>query len=85
MRPKVQRGGVHHNYPDAIRPALEIVGAQKDKILAGVYMLLWESCSLFFADTTVNINPNAEQLAQIAIQTHAPQNCISLKRRELPW
>lgn len=62
--------GVHHNYPDAIRPALQIIGTQKDKMLAGVYMLVWKHRSLFFADTTINITPNSEQIAQIAIQTY---------------
>jgi len=62
--------GVHHNYADAIRPALQIVGTEPDMVLAGVYMLIWRDKSLFFADTTVNIDPSAEELAQIAIQTH---------------
>lgn len=62
--------GVHHNYGDTLRPALQIIGTQPDKVLAGIYMLLWKERSIFVADTTVNINSNAEQLAQIAIQTH---------------
>lgn len=62
--------GVHHNYPEAIRPALQIIGTQPDKVLAGVYMLVWRDKSLFFADTTVNINPTALELAHIAIQAH---------------
>ena len=62
--------GVHHNYGDTLRPALQIIGTQPDKVLAGIYMLLWKDKSIFIADTTVNINSNAEQLAQIAIQTH---------------
>lgn len=62
--------GVHHNYGDTLKPALQLIGAQPDKVLAGVYMLLWKEKSIFIADTTVNVNPSAEQLAQIAIQTH---------------
>ena len=62
--------GVHHNYADAIRPVIQIVGTQPEKVLAGVYMLIWRDKSLFFADTTVNICPTAEELANIAIQTH---------------
>jgi malate dehydrogenase (oxaloacetate-decarboxylating)(NADP+) len=62
--------GVHHNYADAIRPALQIVGTQPDKVLAGIYMLIWRDKVLFFADTTVNISPSVEDLAYIAIQTH---------------
>ncbi|APJ05032.1 NADP-dependent malic enzyme [Silvanigrella aquatica] len=62
--------GVHHNYGDTLRPALHVIGTQPDKVLAGIYMLLWKEKSIFIADTTVNIQSNAEQLAQIAIQTH---------------
>jgi malate dehydrogenase (oxaloacetate-decarboxylating)(NADP+) len=62
--------GVHHNYSDAIRPALQIIGTKPDMVVAGVYMLIWRDKSMFFADTTVNINPTAEELASIAIQTH---------------
>jgi malate dehydrogenase (oxaloacetate-decarboxylating)(NADP+) len=62
--------GVHHNYPDAIRPALQVIGTQSDKVLAGVYMLVWRDKSLFISDATVNIEPSEEQLAQIAIQAH---------------
>lgn len=62
--------GVHHNYADALRPALHVIGAKPDKFLAGIYMLIWKDKNIFVADTTVNINPTAEQLAQIAIQTH---------------
>jgi malate dehydrogenase (oxaloacetate-decarboxylating)(NADP+) len=62
--------GVHHNYPETLRPALQIIGTQKDKVLAGIYMLMWREKSMFFADTTVNIDPTAEDLAHIAIQTH---------------
>lgn len=62
--------GVHHNYPDAIRPALHVIGTQSDKVLAGVYMLVWRDKSIFISDATVNIEPTEEQLAQIAIQAH---------------
>lgn len=62
--------GVHHNYAEALKPALHVIGTEQDKILAGIYMLIWRDKNIFVADTTVNINPNAEQLAQIAIQTH---------------
>ena len=62
--------GVHHNYAEALKPALHVIGTESDKVLAGIYMLIWKDKNIFVADTTVNINPTAEQLAQIAIQTH---------------
>jgi malate dehydrogenase (oxaloacetate-decarboxylating)(NADP+) len=63
-------GGVNQHYPDTIRPALQTVPLeQTTSVLAGVYMMIFSRDVLFFADTTVNIDPNAEQLAEIAILT----------------
>jgi malate dehydrogenase (oxaloacetate-decarboxylating)(NADP+) len=62
--------GVHHNYADCLKPAIHVIGSEPDKVLAGIYILIWKDKQIFVADTTVNITPTAEQLAQIAIQTH---------------
>ncbi len=63
-------GGVNQHYPDTIRPALQTVSLCKGtSVIAGVYMMVFQKNVLFFADTTVNIDPNAEQLAEIAIVT----------------
>jgi len=60
--------GVNHYYPDVIRPALQVLEAeQENKMVAGLYMMIFQNEVLFFADTTVNIDPDAETLAQIAI------------------
>lgn len=59
--------GVTQSYPDTIRPFLEIVGARKNMRIAGVYMMLFKDRIFFFADTTVNIEPSASDLADIAI------------------
>jgi malate dehydrogenase (oxaloacetate-decarboxylating)(NADP+) len=54
-------------YPDTIRPALQTLGtAPGVKHVAGLYMMVLERELLFFADTTVNIDPGAEALAEIA-------------------
>jgi malate dehydrogenase (oxaloacetate-decarboxylating)(NADP+) len=59
--------GVNMHYPETIRPALEVVGAHpKSGLVSGMYMLVFEKHVVFCADTTVNIDPTAEQLAQIA-------------------
>ncbi len=59
--------GLNHSYPETIRPALQIhktlPGVHK---AAGVYLLLFEDRMLFIADTTVNQDPSAEDLAEIA-------------------
>ncbi len=63
-------GGVNQHYPDTIRPALQTVPlCRGTSVIAGVYMMVFQKDLLFFADTTVNIDPTAEQLAEIAIVT----------------
>jgi malate dehydrogenase (oxaloacetate-decarboxylating)(NADP+) len=55
-------------YPDALRPALQTIGASNSvNRIAGLYMLVLEKELIFFADTTVNIDPDAETLAEIAV------------------
>jgi malate dehydrogenase (oxaloacetate-decarboxylating)(NADP+) len=61
-------GGVSVSYPEVLRPALKIVGPKKGtKLVAGMYMLRHERKNYFFADAAVNINPNAEQIAEITL------------------
>ncbi len=58
--------GLTRNYRDVVRPAIQTVGLQKDvNVLAGVYMLMTKRGPLFLADTTINRNPSAEQIAEI--------------------
>jgi malate dehydrogenase (oxaloacetate-decarboxylating)(NADP+) len=60
--------GVVVNYPEVLRPALQIIGPKKGgKLVAGMYMLQHERKTYVFADAAVNINPNAEQLAEITL------------------
>jgi malate dehydrogenase (oxaloacetate-decarboxylating)(NADP+) len=59
--------GVNLHYPETIRPALQVIGAHpKAGLVSGIYMLVFEHNVVFCADTTVNIDPTAEQLAEIA-------------------
>ncbi len=61
-------GGLGKHYPETIRPALEVIGAHPVVGLAsGLYMLVFDKHVIFCGDTTVNIDPTAEELAQIAI------------------
>ena len=54
-------------YPDTLRPALQTIGtADGVEHVAGLYMMVLENELIFFADTTVNIEPDSETLAQIA-------------------
>ena len=59
--------GLTYNYPDVLRPALQCVGAQADRFVSGVYLMLVQDKLYFFTDATVIIDPNAEQLARIAL------------------
>jgi malate dehydrogenase (oxaloacetate-decarboxylating)(NADP+) len=60
--------GLTQNYPATIRPALQIIRPiPGTSTIAGVYMLVLKKDVLFITDATVNIDPSAEALADIAI------------------
>ncbi|NIR43556.1 MAG: NADP-dependent malic enzyme [Gemmatimonadetes bacterium] len=60
--------GEEMHYPEALRPCLETVGVLPgSEHIAGLYMMVFEKDVMFFADTTVNITPDAETLAETAI------------------
>ena len=59
--------GLTHNYPEIISPALQIVGtAPGVRKVAGMYIMIVRDKIYFFSDATVNIEPTAEDLAEIA-------------------
>jgi malate dehydrogenase (oxaloacetate-decarboxylating)(NADP+) len=63
-------GGVERSYSDTIRPALQIVGLKEGiSRLSAAHMLLLKDGVFFCADTMVNIEPSAEELAEIACLT----------------
>jgi len=60
--------GLTKNYADAIRPALQVIGTEEGVTkIAGMYLLLTKRGPFFLADTTVNFNPTADELADITI------------------
>ena len=61
--------GVTQNYPDTIRPALQVIGAREGiHKVSGMYIIITRNGDLYFlADATVNIEPTAEDLAEIAL------------------
>ncbi len=62
--------GLTRKYPDTIRPSLQIIGVQKDiGMVAGMYIMVTKKGPVFFADTTINTNPTAEQLVKIVLLT----------------
>ncbi len=60
--------GISRNYPDTIRPAIQIIGTEEGvKKIAGMYIMFTKRGPLFLADTTINFNPTAEELAEITL------------------
>jgi len=60
-------GGLDRQYPDTIRPALEVIGLRDDvKRLSAGHLLIFKDRQFFCADTMINIEPSAEELAEIA-------------------
>jgi len=59
--------GATMNYAECVRPILEIIGPGRSHTASGLNLVLVRDRMLFFADTTVNIKPTAEQLAAIAV------------------
>jgi malate dehydrogenase (oxaloacetate-decarboxylating)(NADP+) len=62
--------GLNAAYPETIKPALQVLGTRRDvKRVSGAYILMFKDREVVLADTTVNIDPSAEDLAEIAILT----------------
>ena len=62
--------GLTTHYPQTIKPALQCVGVKKGfKVVSGLYIVVAKKEVYFFSDATVNVNPNSEVLAEIAIST----------------
>jgi malate dehydrogenase (oxaloacetate-decarboxylating)(NADP+) len=62
-------GGLTKHYPETIRPALQVIPIRPDlRRVCGVYVLITPRGDIYFlADATVNIEPSAEDLSEIAI------------------
>jgi len=74
--------GLTYEYPDTIRPALQVIGTQPGfRRVAGAYLLVLKDRTFLLADTTVNIDPDAETLAEIAIATAAFARRFNVKPR----
>ena len=59
----VMISGLTRNYKDTIRPALQVIGVDDGvNKIAGMYILITKEGPYFFADTTVNLNPQSMKL-----------------------
>ena len=60
--------GLTKNYRSTLRPILQTIGLKKGvNVAAGMYILITKKGPMFLADTTVNRNPSAEEIAEITI------------------
>jgi malate dehydrogenase (oxaloacetate-decarboxylating)(NADP+) len=74
--------GLHAYYPATIRPALQIIKTRPGvENVSGAYLLMFKGRMIILADTTVNINPGAEELAEIAELTAATARRFNLEPR----
>ena len=61
-------GGLSSHYPETIRPALQVLQVEEGRsIVSSVYLVVVRGRPFFFTDCAVNIEPTAEQLAEIAL------------------
>lgn len=59
--------GLTRSYKESVVPLLKVIKTQSEQCLAGIYMISVDAKLYFFADCTINIDPSAEILAEIAI------------------
>ena len=60
--------GLTRNYPNVIRPALHVIGkAEGVNKVAGMYIMQTKQGPMFFGDTTVNVNPTAQDIVEITL------------------
>jgi malate dehydrogenase (oxaloacetate-decarboxylating)(NADP+) len=74
--------GLSRNYPDTIRPALRVIGAEPGfKKVSAMYILMSRFGPLFLADTSVNLDPTAEEVVEIAELTARQVEKFNIKPR----
>ncbi|MDX9813342.1 MAG: phosphate acetyltransferase [Sulfurimonas sp.] len=74
--------GAKHSSADVIRPALKIIGVKKDTLLvSSMFFMCLEKEVVVFADCALNQNPNAKELAQIAISAAKSASYFGIEPR----
>lgn len=71
--------GSVQNYADCVKPILQIVGVTPGNIASGLNIVLFKDKMYFFSDTTININPTAEEIAKIAVNAADAANYFKQK------
>lgn len=74
--------GLTRKYADTIKPSLRIIGTQDEvKKVAGMYIMITKKGPVFFADTTINLNPTADDLVEITVLTARAIQQFNIKPR----
>jgi malate dehydrogenase (oxaloacetate-decarboxylating)(NADP+) len=74
--------GLTKNYATTVKPALQIIGTETGvNRVAGMYMMLTKKGPIFFADTTININPTAQELVDITVLVNKSVRQFNIKPR----
>jgi malate dehydrogenase (oxaloacetate-decarboxylating)(NADP+) len=74
--------GLTQHYPETMRPALQIIRSKPGtQTVAGLYMLIFKNDVRFITDATVNFDPTAEQLADIAILAAEKVRSVDIEPR----
>lgn len=74
--------GLTRKYADILRPALSIIGTEEGvKQVAGMYIMITKRGPVFFADTTINVNPSSEELVEITRMTAKAVQQFNMKPR----
>ena len=74
--------GIARSYPNAIRPVLQVIPRRPGiSRVSGMYLMIMKDRTLLFADTTVNVRPTSEELAEIAVLAAEAGNFFDIDPR----
>ncbi len=74
--------GLTKNYASTVKPALQVIGTESGvNRVAGMYLMLTKKGPVFFADTTININPTVEELVDITLLVNKSVKQFNIKPR----
>ncbi len=74
--------GLTKNYASTVKPALQIIGTEEGvNRVAGMYMMLTKKGPVFFADTTINVNPTVEEMVDITLLVNKSVQQFNIKPR----
>ena len=74
--------GLTRNYAATVKPALQVIGTKPGvNLVAGMYMMITKSGPVFFGDTTINVNPTAQQMVDITVLIEQAVSRFNIKPR----